>query len=153
MFFLPVEGLCDGIQAGLVDVGIWVGTCADYPRGDASTGWNSVSRVIIEELPKWASLLTDHCRCHHGNRRQRHHVPFTERNFLIEIGQIKTNSVALSQCNSHVLDYDSQAQLISIMLVLWFFGQYQIWMMKKDLELCKYYGKWIWYWNSTILLP
>uniref|UniRef100_A0A8C2D4D0 Collagen triple helix repeat containing 1a n=1 Tax=Cyprinus carpio TaxID=7962 RepID=A0A8C2D4D0_CYPCA len=47
-----VEGLCDGIQAGLVDVGIWVGTCADYPRGDASTGWNSVSRVIIEELPK-----------------------------------------------------------------------------------------------------
>uniref|UniRef100_A0A3B3TCJ9 Collagen triple helix repeat containing 1b n=1 Tax=Paramormyrops kingsleyae TaxID=1676925 RepID=A0A3B3TCJ9_9TELE len=47
-----VEGLCDGIQAGLVDVAIWVGTCADYPRGDASTGWNSVSRVIIEELPK-----------------------------------------------------------------------------------------------------
>ncbi|KAL4616998.1 collagen triple helix repeat-containing protein 1 [Arapaima gigas] len=47
-----VEGLCEGIQAGLVDVAIWVGTCADYPRGDASTGWNSVSRVIIEELPK-----------------------------------------------------------------------------------------------------
>ncbi|KAK1805085.1 hypothetical protein P4O66_019153, partial [Electrophorus voltai] len=47
-----VEGLCEGIPAGLVDVGIWVGTCADYPRGDASTGWNSVSRVIIEELPK-----------------------------------------------------------------------------------------------------
>ncbi|XP_062321118.1 collagen triple helix repeat-containing protein 1-like isoform X1 [Osmerus eperlanus] len=47
-----VEGLCEGIKAGLVDVAIWVGTCADYPRGDASTGWNSVSRVIIEELPK-----------------------------------------------------------------------------------------------------
>lgn len=47
-----VEGLCEGISAGLVDVGIWVGTCADYPRGDASTGWNSVSRMIIEELPK-----------------------------------------------------------------------------------------------------
>ncbi|KAI1901933.1 hypothetical protein AGOR_G00039520 [Albula goreensis] len=47
-----VEGLCEGIPAGLVDVGIWVGTCADYPRGDASTGWNSVSRVIIEELLK-----------------------------------------------------------------------------------------------------
>ena len=47
-----VEGLCEGITAGLVDVGILVGTCADYPRGDASTGWNSVSRVIIEELPK-----------------------------------------------------------------------------------------------------
>ncbi|XP_067393454.1 collagen triple helix repeat-containing protein 1 [Emydura macquarii macquarii] len=47
-----VEGLCEGISAGLVDVAIWVGTCADYPRGDASTGWNSVSRIIIEELPK-----------------------------------------------------------------------------------------------------
>ncbi|XP_036372250.1 collagen triple helix repeat-containing protein 1-like [Megalops cyprinoides] len=47
-----VEGLCEGIPAGLVDVGIWVGTCSDYPRGDASTGWNSVSRLIIEELPK-----------------------------------------------------------------------------------------------------
>ncbi|TRY95788.1 hypothetical protein DNTS_018336 [Danionella cerebrum] len=47
-----LEGLCEGVQAGLVDIGIWVGTCADYPRGDASTGWNSVSRVIIEEMPK-----------------------------------------------------------------------------------------------------
>ncbi|XP_061113604.1 collagen triple helix repeat-containing protein 1-like isoform X1 [Conger conger] len=47
-----VEGMCEGIHAGLVDVAIWVGTCADYPRGDASTGWNSVSRIIIEELPK-----------------------------------------------------------------------------------------------------
>ncbi|KAF7226200.1 collagen triple helix repeat-containing protein 1 isoform X1 [Nothobranchius furzeri] len=47
-----VEGLCEGIKAGLVDVAVWVGTCADYPRGDASTGWNSVSRIIVEELPK-----------------------------------------------------------------------------------------------------
>ncbi|KAK3541166.1 hypothetical protein QTP86_016241 [Hemibagrus guttatus] len=47
-----VEGLCEGVRAGLVDVAIWVGTCGDYPHGDASTGWNSVSRVIIEELPK-----------------------------------------------------------------------------------------------------
>ncbi|XP_029447715.1 collagen triple helix repeat-containing protein 1 [Rhinatrema bivittatum] len=47
-----VEGLCEGINAGLVDVAVWVGTCSDYPKGDASTGWNSVSRIIIEELPK-----------------------------------------------------------------------------------------------------
>ncbi|TNN64589.1 Collagen triple helix repeat-containing protein 1 [Liparis tanakae] len=47
-----IEGLCEGVKAGLVDVAVWVGTCSDYPRGDASTGWNSVSRVIIEELPK-----------------------------------------------------------------------------------------------------
>ncbi|XP_072459428.1 collagen triple helix repeat-containing protein 1 [Notamacropus eugenii] len=47
-----VEGLCEGISAGLVDIAVWVGTCADYPKGDASTGWNSVSRIIIEELPK-----------------------------------------------------------------------------------------------------
>ncbi|KAL0171316.1 hypothetical protein M9458_031627, partial [Cirrhinus mrigala] len=46
-----VEGLCEGVRKGLVDVAIWVGTCGDYPHGDASTGWNSVSRVIIEELP------------------------------------------------------------------------------------------------------
>lgn len=49
---LTVEGLCEGISAGLVDVAVWVGTCSDYPKGDASTGWNSVSRIIIEELPK-----------------------------------------------------------------------------------------------------
>ncbi|XP_028592167.2 collagen triple helix repeat-containing protein 1 [Podarcis muralis] len=47
-----VEGLCEGISAGLVDIAVWVGTCSDYPPGDASTGWNSVSRIIIEELPK-----------------------------------------------------------------------------------------------------
>ncbi|KAM5280868.1 collagen triple helix repeat-containing protein 1 isoform 2-T2 [Ctenodactylus gundi] len=46
------SGLCEGIGAGLVDIAIWVGTCSDYPKGDASTGWNSVSRIIIEELPK-----------------------------------------------------------------------------------------------------
>lgn len=51
-FSTPVEGLCEGVKAGLVDVAVWVGTCADYPKGDASTGWNSVSRIIIEELPK-----------------------------------------------------------------------------------------------------
>lgn len=50
--FVSVEGLCEGVKSGLVDVAVWVGTCADYPRGDASTGWNSVSRIIIEELPK-----------------------------------------------------------------------------------------------------
>ncbi|XP_059827296.1 uncharacterized protein LOC132394970 isoform X1 [Hypanus sabinus] len=48
-----VEGLCEGINAGLVDVSLWIGLCSDgYPQGDASTGWNSVSRLIIEELPK-----------------------------------------------------------------------------------------------------
>ncbi|CAM4696107.1 unnamed protein product [Leuciscus chuanchicus] len=46
-----VEGVCGGVGKGLVDVAVWVGTCGDYPHGDASTGWNSVSRVIIEELP------------------------------------------------------------------------------------------------------
>ncbi|XP_048384618.1 collagen triple helix repeat-containing protein 1-like [Stegostoma tigrinum] len=48
-----VEGLCEGINAGLVDVSVWVGLCSNgYPQGDASTGWNSVSRLIIEEMPK-----------------------------------------------------------------------------------------------------
>ncbi|XP_032826161.1 collagen triple helix repeat-containing protein 1 [Petromyzon marinus] len=49
-----VEGLCDVVSAGVLDVALWLGTCAvgGFPQGDASTGWNSVSRLIIEELFK-----------------------------------------------------------------------------------------------------
>ncbi|XP_077990501.1 collagen triple helix repeat-containing protein 1-like [Glandiceps talaboti] len=45
-----VEGFCFGIPAGGVDVEFRVGSCNNgMPLGDAYTGWNSVSRIIIEE--------------------------------------------------------------------------------------------------------
>jgi hypothetical protein len=32
-----------------VRVGFWVGNCAGYGSADAHTGWNAVSRVVVEE--------------------------------------------------------------------------------------------------------
>ena len=45
------EGYCENIPQGAVRVELWVGQCSsgDTP-GDASTGWNSVSRIMIEEV-------------------------------------------------------------------------------------------------------
>jgi len=47
-----IEGHCKGIPKGKVRVGFWVGNCASYGNADAHTGWNSVSRIYIEEVPK-----------------------------------------------------------------------------------------------------
>ena len=46
-----VEGVCDKIHKGTVRVGFWVGNCSGYGSADASTGWNSVSRIYVEEVP------------------------------------------------------------------------------------------------------
>ena len=46
-----VEGVCDQIHKGKVRVGFWVGNCAGYGNADAYTGWNSVSRIYVEEMP------------------------------------------------------------------------------------------------------
>ena len=46
-----VEGVCDKIHKGKVRVGFWVGNCAGYGNADAYTGWNSVSRIYVEEMP------------------------------------------------------------------------------------------------------
>lgn len=46
-----VEGYCGGIDSGKVRVGFSVGNCYQYGSGaDAFTGWNSVSRIVIEEV-------------------------------------------------------------------------------------------------------
>ncbi|XP_077985048.1 collagen triple helix repeat-containing protein 1-like [Glandiceps talaboti] len=51
-FGSSVEGLCFGIPAGRVDVEFRLATgCHGYPAADAYTGWASVSRMIIEEVP------------------------------------------------------------------------------------------------------
>ncbi|XP_066289699.1 collagen triple helix repeat-containing protein 1-like [Branchiostoma lanceolatum] len=46
-----IDGLCFNLPAGPVTVALNVGECASaYPNGDASTGRNSYSRIIVEEL-------------------------------------------------------------------------------------------------------
>jgi len=46
-----IGGYCEGIVKGTVRVGINVGNCAGYKSSDAYTGWNSVTRIMIEEVP------------------------------------------------------------------------------------------------------
>jgi len=47
-----VEGHCNNIHKGRVCVGFWVGNCQSHNPGDAYTGYISVSRMFIEEVPK-----------------------------------------------------------------------------------------------------
>ena len=47
-----IEGHCNNIHKGKVRVGFWVGNCPGLGSVDAYTGWNSVSRIFIEEVPK-----------------------------------------------------------------------------------------------------
>ena len=49
-----IEGHCNNIHKGKVRVGFWVGNCPSGSgrAGDAYTGWQSVSRIFIEEVPK-----------------------------------------------------------------------------------------------------
>ena len=48
-----IEGYCNNIHKGKVRVGFWVGTCPGFsPNFDAYTGWNSVSRIFVEEVPR-----------------------------------------------------------------------------------------------------
>ena len=46
------EGYCENIPQGTVRVELWVGKCTSYNLGDAHTGWNSVSRIMIEEVSR-----------------------------------------------------------------------------------------------------
>ena len=48
-----IEGHCNNIHKGTVRVGFWVGDCEVYGSGtDAYTGFISVSRIFVEEVPK-----------------------------------------------------------------------------------------------------
>ncbi|XP_031550809.1 collagen triple helix repeat-containing protein 1-like [Actinia tenebrosa] len=47
-----IEGHCDKIHKGPVRVGFNVGNCAGYGNVDAYTGWNSNSRLFVEEVPR-----------------------------------------------------------------------------------------------------
>ena len=46
-----IEGVCEKVDKGTVRVGFWVGNCAGFGFADAKTGWNSVSRIYLEEVP------------------------------------------------------------------------------------------------------
>ena len=46
------EGYCENIPQGAVRVELWVGQCSYLSMGDAYTGWNSVSRIMIEEVSR-----------------------------------------------------------------------------------------------------
>lgn len=46
-----IEGYCENIPRGEVRVGFNVGNCAGYGNVDAHSGWNSVSRIVVEEVP------------------------------------------------------------------------------------------------------
>ncbi|XP_070558762.1 collagen triple helix repeat-containing protein 1-like [Ptychodera flava] len=46
-----IEGLCYGIPSGRVNVEFRLSGCPDVsPGGEAYTGWNSASRILVEEM-------------------------------------------------------------------------------------------------------
>ncbi|CAH3178876.1 unnamed protein product [Porites evermanni] len=47
-----IEGYCNKIHKGKIRVGINIGNCAGYGNSNGQTGWNSFSRLIIEEVPR-----------------------------------------------------------------------------------------------------
>ena len=46
------EGYCESITQAAVRVELWVGKCSGITLGNAYTGWNSVSRIMIEEVSR-----------------------------------------------------------------------------------------------------
>ena len=47
-----IEGCCDQLPNGRISVGLRIGKCASgYKLSNGYTGWNSMSRIVIEELP------------------------------------------------------------------------------------------------------
>ena len=46
-----IEGVCMKIGKGTVRIGFWIGNCAGYGAADGHTGWKSVSRIYVEEVP------------------------------------------------------------------------------------------------------
>ena len=46
-----IEGHCFNIHKGHVRVGFNIGNCARYGNADGYSGWNSNSRIFVEEVP------------------------------------------------------------------------------------------------------
>ena len=45
-------GYCENISQGVVRVELWIGKCSGWTLGNAYTGWNSVSRIMIKEVSR-----------------------------------------------------------------------------------------------------
>ena len=46
-----IEGYCNQVPKYHIRVGFWTGKCESNSLGDGNTGWNSMSRIVIEEVP------------------------------------------------------------------------------------------------------
>ena len=46
-----IEGYCNQVPKGHIRVGFWIGKCGNYSLGNGATGWNSMSRIVIKEVP------------------------------------------------------------------------------------------------------
>ena len=46
-----IEGYCNQVPKGHIRVGFWIGKCDSHVLGDGYTGWYSMSRIVIEEVP------------------------------------------------------------------------------------------------------
>ena len=47
-----IEGYCGNIKKGTIRVGFNVGNCHGFGNADAYTGYNAVSRIVVEEVPR-----------------------------------------------------------------------------------------------------
>ena len=47
-----IEGFCENIPSGSIRVAVHVGNCQGIESSDLYSGWNSVSRIMIEEYPQ-----------------------------------------------------------------------------------------------------
>ena len=52
LHYRSFEGYCENIPQGRVTAELWVGKCLGVTPGSAYTGWNSVSRIMIEEVSR-----------------------------------------------------------------------------------------------------
>ena len=47
-----ISGYCTTLGAGIINVRVHVDDCVGTATGDAASGWNSASRIIVKEVPK-----------------------------------------------------------------------------------------------------
>ena len=52
LHYRSFEGYCENIPQGRVTAELWVGKCPGVTLGSTYTGWNSVSRIMIEEVSR-----------------------------------------------------------------------------------------------------
>ena len=46
-----IEGYCEQVPKGNVEVGFWVGNCENFGDANAHSGYVSSSRIVVKEVP------------------------------------------------------------------------------------------------------